>query len=180
MSHKKNQTSWGKGQLNIFGTMRLKKCFGTVRLKKRAWNHSQFLTSLKSQCLKWPTFGILFLLRLIYVSDNNMGQKRKQFQLATFSLHFIFCPWVAGKVVKTKEQMFPPGGWPCHTLYLGISTFCRLSVSNHKLPLGLVKHISFAYLLKLKILLIWYSIITAPSIIFLQNVWYAQRIFGPY
>ena len=99
-----------------FGTVRLKKCFGTVRLKKWVWNHSQFLTSLKSQCLKWPTFGILFLLRLIYVSDNNMGQKRKQFQLATFSLHFIFCPCVAGKVVKTKEQMFPPGGWPCHTL----------------------------------------------------------------
>ena len=123
------------------------KCFGMVRLKKRAWNHSQFLTSLKSQCLKWPTFGILFLLRLIYVSDNNMGQKRNQFQLATFSLHFIFCPWVAGKVVKTKEQMFPPGGWPCHTLYLGISTFTGHLIFCFKMRYIINCLLAFSYIL---------------------------------
>ena len=45
--------------------------------------------------------------------------------LSTFSLHFIFVPWVAEKVVKTRGagvSTWPPG-WPCHTLSLGVSSF---------------------------------------------------------
>ena len=54
-------------------------CLGTVRLKKWVWNHSPFLTSLKLHCLKWPTFGILFLLILINVSLGKWARQETRF-----------------------------------------------------------------------------------------------------
>ena len=56
--------------------------------------------------------------------DKKLALIRHFFNLSTFSLHFIFVPWVAEKVVKTRGagvSTWPPG-WPCHTLSLGVSS----------------------------------------------------------
>ena len=56
-----------------------------IRLKKWVWNHSPLLTCLKSHCLKWPTFGIFFLLILIHV---NLGKWARQ--EACFNCRHLF------------------------------------------------------------------------------------------
>ena len=129
-------------------------CLGTVRLKKWVWDHSTFLTSLKLHCLKWPTFGIFFLLILIHV---NLGKWARQetcfncrhfFKLSTFSLHLIFVPWVAEKVVKTLGagvSTWPPPVWPCHTLSLAVSSFTGQSrvgigTTKYKKPMAQLVH----------------------------------------
>ena len=56
--------------------------------------------------------------------DKKLALIRHFFNLSTFSLHFIFVPWVAEKVVKTRGAGVStwPFGWPCHTLSLGVSS----------------------------------------------------------